>query len=225
MGIVAGLRRTLRNVLNRMLWSPYEKRMEGTLQPDSPSYRQYLRTQLRRTLSKRHVPLRPHTVLLVDQVAEFVPLQACDVLCIGCRNTAEIDYFTSKGARKVTGIDLYSTHPRILVMDMHKLQFPDDAFDIVYSAHSLEHAYDPRQVAGEMVRVVRPGGIIVIEVPTDFQSGEADLVDFGRLESLRELFGPSVGEVLMEEALEASTPRNWCGTPILRTMFRVTKSP
>jgi SAM-dependent methyltransferase len=45
------------------------------------------------------------------------------------------------------------------------LPFPDATFDVVFSHEVLEHVDDDRQAAGEMVRVTRPGGRIVIFVP------------------------------------------------------------
>jgi SAM-dependent methyltransferase len=46
--------------------------------------------------------------------------------------------------------------------------FGDDAFDLVYSTHVLQHM-EPRfaeQYVGEFLRVVRPGGLVVFEIPT-----------------------------------------------------------
>jgi malonyl-CoA O-methyltransferase len=45
---------------------------------------------------------------------------------------------------------------------MTSLPFPDAAFDAAYATESLEHAVDIENAVGEMCRVVRPGGRIVI---------------------------------------------------------------
>ena len=49
--------------------------------------------------------------------------------------------------------------------DARALPYPDDAFDAVVSASMLEHLVDPRAVIGEMLRVLRPGGRLVMGFP------------------------------------------------------------
>jgi SAM-dependent methyltransferase len=54
---------------------------------------------------------------------------------------------------------------RILRVDDDTLPFPDASFDVVYSGNVLEHTEAPLTVMQEAVRVLRPGGILHIEVP------------------------------------------------------------
>ncbi len=51
------------------------------------------------------------------------------------------------------------------------LPFEDDSFDVVTCIGSLEHFPDPAAGAGEMARVLRPGGTAVIFVPNLFFLG------------------------------------------------------
>ncbi|BBU26622.1 hypothetical protein BTHE68_03560 [Burkholderia sp. THE68] len=43
----------------------------------------------------------------------------------------------------------------------------DDSFDFVYSAHCLEHVMDPRVALRHWLRVLKPGGHLVITVPDE----------------------------------------------------------
>lgn len=52
--------------------------------------------------------------------------------------------------------------------DAQLLDNVDDAsFDFLYSSHCLEHVRDPREALGNWIRVVRPGGHLVISVPDE----------------------------------------------------------
>ena len=49
-------------------------------------------------------------------------------------------------------------------MDAEQLRFPDHSFDVVFSLYALFHFPDPLRAVGEMYRVLRPGGHVVIGV-------------------------------------------------------------
>jgi SAM-dependent methyltransferase len=52
--------------------------------------------------------------------------------------------------------------------DAQKLENVDDgSFDFVFSSHCLEHVRDPMEALGNWIRVVRPGGHLVISVPDE----------------------------------------------------------
>ncbi|AZG14084.1 MULTISPECIES: class I SAM-dependent methyltransferase [Cupriavidus] len=44
---------------------------------------------------------------------------------------------------------------------------PDASFDFVYSSHCLEHVVDPSVAIRHWIRVVKPGGYLVIQVPDE----------------------------------------------------------
>ena len=54
---------------------------------------------------------------------------------------------------------------RILETSGESLPFPDATFDVVYSANVLEHTADPGKVLSEAVRILKPGGILHMEMP------------------------------------------------------------
>ena len=41
-------------------------------------------------------------------------------------------------------------------------------FDAIHSAQVLEHVYDPERTIEAMASLLRPGGLVFIEVPNDF---------------------------------------------------------
>lgn len=50
----------------------------------------------------------------------------------------------------------------------------DGVFDFLYSSHCLEHMRDPREALANWIRVVRPGGYLVVSVPDEdlYEQGE-----------------------------------------------------
>jgi len=152
------------------------------------------------------------------------PTLSSKTLCVGCRNIAELDYFQSKGLDDIIGIDLFSENSHIRVMDMHKLTFADNSFDIVYASHSLEHSYDIGQVVREIIRVARNQAIIAIEVPVRYTTTKADRYDLRNIDGVIALFSHHKTEILWSDDLEALTPANPAGTPIVRVIFRIEKT-
>jgi ubiquinone/menaquinone biosynthesis C-methylase UbiE len=51
------------------------------------------------------------------------------------------------------------------VGDAHQLPFPDATFDVVRCERVMMHLADPRRALGELVRVTRPGGRILVADP------------------------------------------------------------
>lgn len=130
------------------------------------------------------------------------------VLCVGCRDTRELDEIERRTGGVATGVDLFSVDPRIVLGDFHQLPFADGAFDALYSCHSLEHAYDLARALSEFARVLRPGGVWAIEVPVAFAICETDRQDVGSAARLAAGLAKDLGEVLFaEDALRADGRR------------------
>lgn len=47
-------------------------------------------------------------------------------------------------------------------MDALKMDFPDNSFDLVWACESGEHMPDKKKYVEEMIRVLKPGGTLVI---------------------------------------------------------------
>jgi SAM-dependent methyltransferase len=189
-----------------------------------PAYRDYLAGQLARTLSKRSNDPGVGARVLTDRTASAAPPSAeASVLCVGCRNTVELEELSRRGYGEVVGIDLFSQDPAILVMDMHELTFPDDRFDVVYASHSLEHAYDLDRVLREVSRVGRDGAVLAVEVPVRHKGSDADLVEFSGLGDLRRVLEP-LGDVLWEDEQPARTETNEQGSAVARVVLALRKA-
>lgn len=88
------------------------------------------------------------SLALADVIDHDMTLAAVDV---SPRMLAE-----ARHALQEKGVDLM---PHLA--DVRDLPFPDDAFDLVMCAHALEHLADPQEAIAEMLRVLRPGGVVL----------------------------------------------------------------
>lgn len=70
-------------------------------------------------------------------------------------------------ARKLAA-DEGITNIEFRVGDIHKLDLPDDSFDIVHVHQVLQHISDPVQALREMRRVAKPGGIVAARESAQF---------------------------------------------------------
>lgn len=50
-------------------------------------------------------------------------------------------------------------------MDLTRLEFASDQFDLVICSHVLEHIPDDRSALRELKRVLRPGGMVILQQP------------------------------------------------------------
>jgi SAM-dependent methyltransferase len=111
-------------------------------------------------------------------------------------------------APDVVTVDAFSGPGVDVVGDIHHLPIPDNSFDCAFCTGTLEHVRDPVQAVRELYRIVKPGGLVHIDVPF-IQGYHPDPVDYWRftLEGLRLLcrefeevasgvyIGPSCGVV------------------------------
>jgi SAM-dependent methyltransferase len=88
------------------------------------------------------------------------------------------------GGRKISPstvcVDFVPAHNTDVVGDVQHLPFRDGSIDLVYATGLFEHVADERAVNGEMHRVLRPGGLVHVEVPFLEQYHE-DPIDCRRL--------------------------------------------
>jgi SAM-dependent methyltransferase len=110
--------------------------------------------------------------------------------------------------------------PAALVVrgDTQRLPFRDRAFDRVICSEVLEHVDDPRATARELARVLVPGGLLAVSVPTPFTErafrfasddyfntpgGHVRVFTARRLARLGTTIGLSVADVHFEHAFHS----------------------
>jgi len=57
---------------------------------------------------------------------------------------------------------------RIERMDLVKIESPDESFDVIICTEVLEHIYEYREVLGELLRVLKKGGALILTFPNEF---------------------------------------------------------
>jgi SAM-dependent methyltransferase len=58
-----------------------------------------------------------------------------------------------------------SAHAGQIVLDLQQIDLPDASLDVVLTPHVLEHVPDTDRALSELVRVLRPGGHVLLQVP------------------------------------------------------------
>ena len=113
--------------------------------------------------------------IFVKKLDEEIPMGS-NILEAGC-GTGQMSIVLSRYARQIYGIDLSkgslieakqfinsndikSVH--LFRMNIFKLFFKENTFDVIISNGVLHHTYNPKLAFSKLVRVLKPGGIIVI---------------------------------------------------------------
>jgi SAM-dependent methyltransferase len=97
------------------------------------------------------------------------PLDREKLLIVGPRNIQEflIAWIHGFSWRLMRGIDLYSTNPKIVPMNMEAMTFPDASFDAVGMSATISYAKDVGVCIKEIARVLKPGGRFAFGAPYD----------------------------------------------------------
>lgn len=113
------------------------------------------------------------TAQMAEIVARLLPAGA-QVLDVGCGQGPALEWFSAHGFRPMgittSGEDWKKCHLTLglnaRIKDMHELGgFPEKAFDGIWARHVLEHSPVPFYVLHEFARILRPAGVLYVEVP------------------------------------------------------------
>jgi SAM-dependent methyltransferase len=105
-------------------------------------------------------------------VRRFVDLDGAAILDVGCGIGTYVRAFRAF-SDDVHGLEAEPDRvaeasrelPDVVLGVGEALPYPDDRFDLVFSNEVIEHVDDDRTTAAEMVRVTKPGGMIVVFAP------------------------------------------------------------
>ena len=148
------------------------------------SYQEYLDVQFQTNINRKFI-----THLKFDLRSEDIEniksvFAGRRVLCVGCREDAEVNDFISNGFT-AKGIDILPTENQIQG-DVNRLDkyFSDNEFDIAYSCHTLEHTYDPMKVLSFLRRICGEGIYLVLPIRDHPDAEEPIFMEF--MQSLKD---------------------------------------
>lgn len=124
----------------------------------------------------------------IEQLAEYRSVEGARVLSSGCGSGGDLETFLKTGAAHATGIEVdsglsslakkrfagsaFEDRVEILTYAGDYLPLPDAGFDIVFSMHVIEHTKNVALYLAELLRVLKPGGIIFLELPNRYYKYE-----------------------------------------------------
>lgn len=113
-----------------------------------------------------------------DAILQFIPRNA-HFLDVGCgagyslmkaKNQLNCDIKGIDPEPGAHGVGRYTSEEwkslPIIQGSAENLPYEDNSFDVVYSSHVLEHVTSEQQALDEMKRVLKPGGVLIIGMPT-----------------------------------------------------------
>lgn len=146
--------------------------------PYAPGSKEYFRELDSRVFSPRVLRLtvgpdgRPFS-----RFVDFASLKGKRVLEIGCGSGFAVQLFAEAGAdttaRDLTDWAIATTRARLAAFELEadvaqgdgeQLDFADASFDLVFSWGVIHHSSDMKRALAELVRVLKPGGQIVLMV-------------------------------------------------------------
>lgn len=146
-----------------------------------------------------------------------------DVLDAGCGTGYGMALLASGGAASVSGVDIdpdavaeagerFGDPSAVTRGDLLDLPFGDASFDVVVCFEAIEHVADGARTLGELHRVLRPGGVLLVSSPNPdvYPSGNEHHVHEYRPDEL----AAAVGELFAN--VDAYRQHPWLATRIER---------
>jgi 2-polyprenyl-3-methyl-5-hydroxy-6-metoxy-1,4-benzoquinol methylase len=113
---------------------------------------------------------------LHEIISSEVPKNAKNILDVGCGKAWVAEHFCPKG-KEVFSMDISTVNPKKavqtypfdnhhgVVADVYALPFAENSFDCIIASEIIEHVPNPRAFMDCLVKVLRPGGKLIITTP------------------------------------------------------------
>lgn len=120
----------------------------------------------------RHWWYRGRRRVLGEVLRRIAPRPGSRLLDAGCGSGRELDELAAWGT--VSGVDLSAVavararargHRDVHCAAIERMPFADGSFDLVTCLDVIEHTAEDRVALAELLRVTRPGGLLVVTVP------------------------------------------------------------
>jgi ubiquinone/menaquinone biosynthesis C-methylase UbiE len=143
---------------------------------------QYLSQEDLRQTIEAHREQRQRLLALLEKYVGLAGGPEARVLEVGCGTGIDAYLVAELTRAKVSGSDIlpeavelarklgdqFSRGADFFVDDATAMKVADARFDVVFSQGVVEHFRDPAAIMSEQVRIVRPGGYLVVDVPQTF---------------------------------------------------------
>jgi SAM-dependent methyltransferase len=125
--------------------------------------------QIYEAVCGKHPRLRPWhfqwlaTIYLSRTLRHNLPKMQGNVLDVGCGDKPYRELFSQ--ASSYVGIDVYEGGADFVVAPDAQWPFDEGTFDVVFATQVIEHVENLPHTLGEVARVCKPGGVIVLSFP------------------------------------------------------------
>ena len=128
------------------------------------------RSEIRRYYPAAYYGLRAQLAAQYQRQASYMPEQSGRLLEIGAARGDFLELMRQRGW-DVAGIEPSTDAENPYELPIHRGSFPDtspfdsDTFDVITAWAVFEHLHDPAGAFAECARLLRPGGLLLLQVP------------------------------------------------------------